>query len=579
MSRFRLALGVPSLLAVVASAARMWQLNGDEELWGWWPLPFLLGGWLLAVALVQRTQRLDVLAYASVAGLALGLGFPPLPTWPLLAVGFAAMLYLTEQIGLRSLSLKQQLYYCFHALVLYNVIATWWVANTSLAAGFVANYLNALLMCAPWVLTFLARRHMPKIWPVAAIVFWLAFEYVHFSWQIAWPWLALGHGLASTPSLAQWYSFTGVFGGSLYLAGAGALIFLRRRVAYASWLVLPLLASLLLGYTWVPAPGEQVGEAEILAVQPNLEPHYVKFAVPERDQLHEFKLLLEQNLTPSTQLVVLPETSFGPLDEATLASAAFAKTWGDALEATGSPAELLAGLSTYVRLPEANGDPALRSQPDGRGGEIFYTSHNTAVGLVKGRTPQVYHKSKLVPGVEFLPYRKLLFVFNPLVESLGGTTAGLGASDSATVLRFSNDIRAAPAICYESLYGEYTADYVRSGANLLVVPTNDGWWDDSPGHLQHLQLGQLRAIETRRYLVQAANSGTSAFVDPWGRVLSETEYDTRTTLTGRVELLSGTSFYVKYGDLIGRVAFGSSLLLLLSLIAAIWGDRVGQRTY
>ena len=572
-------LGLVLLALAAGIGVRLYVLASREQLWGWWPLPLLLLLWGAIVAFRQNPARYTYLAIATVAGAGLGLGFGTLPTWPLQVVGFAALLVLTDRLAEdETCGLRQQWWYGYHAFVLYNVLATWWVANTALAAGIVANFLNALLMTVPWVLTYLLRRRMPNFWMAGAVVLWIGFEYLHYNWQIAWPWLTLGNALASTPKLAQWYEVTGVFGGSLYIASAGALLgrlVVRHRAqpsvrVAAMWppatvLLVPMLVS---GFLY---PGEDATAsaptATVTLVQPNLEPHYVKFDLPRRERFERFDSLVAS--APAGSLVVLPETSFGGIQQEELA-----RTGPVSILAAGG-GDLLVGVSSYRRYPAPIDDPALRTQEDGRGGQFYYTAHNSAVSVDGGVVEAVYDKSRLVPGVEFLPYRRALFVFEPLVESLGGTTAGLGVSDSAVVFDYASGVRAAPLICYESIYGDYVREFVLRGANLLTVPTNDGWWDDSPGHRQHLAIARLRAIETRRYVAQAANSGISAILDHRGELLAATGYDEVAALSGEVRLLGGQTLYVQYGDQLGRLAAGAAALLLLSLIGRIWQGRVG----
>ena len=576
--RTRWLIGASLSVISLGLAWRLQTLTGQEQLWGWWPLPLLLSLWGIVVAFRQNTSRFDLLGLASAAGLCLGLGFGTYPTWPLQIVGFAAMLSLTDQLTRRQLGLRRQWWYGFHALLLYNIIATWWVANTSFAAGFVANYLNALLMTVPWVLVFLLRRHLPKLWLLGAVSLWLGFEYLHYNWQIAWPWLTMGNALASTPRLVQWFSITGVFGGSLYLTASGALLYrywsMRGRSLataqtfpwrLAALVVLPLLLSLGMLLVERLPDGR---EARLAAIQPNYEPHYAKFSAPQAEQYVRFDSLIS-SLGP-VDLVVLPETSFGGIDQARVGQSRLLRGLSrDSLT-------MLIGLSTHQRYAEAIDHPALRSRELGNGNTFHFTSHNSALALDEGQAVSIYDKSKLVPGVEFLPYRKAMFLFEPLVESLGGTTAGLGVSDSAKVFRYANGIAAAPLICYESVYGDYVREFTAQGANLLTVPTNDGWWDDTPGHRQHLAFASLRAIENRRYVLQAANSGISALIDARGELLHSTEYDEVATLEVRAELLQGTTFYVRYGDQLGRLGAGASCLLLLGLFARMWGNRLGS---
>ena len=582
---FNLALALISVLLFAFSAGRINILNAAEQLWGWLPFVFLLSGWGLIVSLRQNQTRLRYLAIASLAGLCLGLGFPPLPTWPLMGLGFGLMLYLTDELYRSGLSLKRQWWYTYHAFVLYNVLASWWVANTSLAAGVVANFLNALLMAVPWAFIYLLRKHMPKIWLPASVILWMGFEYIHYNWQIAWPWLTFGNAMASTPSLAQWYSYTGIFGGSAYITVIGVALFkiseakrfgnslLRPTAIAAIWAIVPLLVSIGIGANFTPLTDSN-SSVTVTAIQPNFEPHYEKFAVADADQLVQFMELVVE--APKSDLYVFPETSFGAYDESQLQQSGMLRAWSSLRQNPLKSGDLLAGISSYRRYAQPNEDPALRTQKGSRGNS-YYTMHNSAISVVDGDVQAVYHKSRLVPGVEFLPFRKAMFMFEPLVKSLGGTTAGLGVSDSAIVFEYPSGIRAAPLICYESIYGDYVREFVQAGANLLIVPTNDGWWDDSPGHVQHLQFAQLRAIENRRWVVQAANTGISAIINSQGEIIDQTRYDEAIALTGAVQLETTETVYTSMGDQLGRLAVGMSAFLLIGLVSSILRKRAGVK--
>jgi apolipoprotein N-acyltransferase len=105
----------------------------------------------------------------------------------------------------------------------------------------------------------------------------------------------------------------------------------------------------------------------------------------------------------------------------------------------------------------------------------------------------------------------------------GGATSSLGIDKERKVFTNNfNKAKLAPIICYESIYGEFVTDYVRNGANLLAIMTNDSWWDNSEGHKQLLSYARLRAIETRREIVRAANSGISAHINARGDIVEDT---------------------------------------------------------
>ena len=122
-----------------------------------------------------------------------------------------------------------------------------------------------------------------------------------------------------------------------------------------------------------------------------------------------------------------------------------------------------------------------------------------------------------------------------------------------------------PLICYESLFGTYTAQSVRKGAAALFLVTEDGWWRNSPGYQQHLAFGRLRAIETRRSIARAANTGISCLIDQKGAISKATAYQIRTGIRGNISLERSITFYVRYGDWVGWSA--AIALLFCSLWA------------
>ncbi|MEM6770310.1 MAG: nitrilase-related carbon-nitrogen hydrolase, partial [Bacteroidota bacterium] len=112
-------------------------------------------------------------------------------------------------------------------------------------------------------------------------------------------------------------------------------------------------------------------------------------------------------------------------------------------------------------------------------------------------------------------------------------------------------------------FGEYFTDYVKEGAQAIFVMTNDGWWDNTAGHRQHLWLSSLRAIETRREVVRSANTGICAFIDQRGTIRSRTRYDEATFLNGTLQLNDATTLYVRWGDIIARIAMLLTAMVVL----------------
>ena len=142
----------------------------------------------------------------------------------------------------------------------------------------------------------------------------------------------------------------------------------------------------------------------------------------------------------------------------------------------------------------------------------------------------------------------------------------IGSQVERSVFR-SEQGQVAPIICYESIYGEYVLDYIRSGADLLAIITNDGWWKDTPGYRQHMVYASLRAIETRRAIARSANTGTSAFVDALGNITNPTDWWQPAVIQQELPLYKEITFYTIYGNYIGRLAAFVAAILFFYGIA------------
>ncbi|MDX1903844.1 MAG: apolipoprotein N-acyltransferase, partial [Thermonemataceae bacterium] len=201
----------------------------------------------------------------------------------------------------------------------------------------------------------------------------------------------------------------------------------------------------------------------------------------------------------------------------------------------------------------------------------YYDVFNTAMFLTKeADSVAFYHKSKLVPLVESMPYPSVVeALLGGLIIDLGGTSGGLGKQADSEVFR-NKQISVAPIICYESIYGAYVASYTAKGAGILCIITNDAWWGDTPGYRQHWQFAKLRAIETRRSVARSANTGLSGFINQKGEEIQKTKYWTRDVRKEKLKANLKTTFYTWAGDFLGVI---STLLFPLLLIYVVFRKK------
>jgi apolipoprotein N-acyltransferase len=198
--------------------------------------------------------------------------------------------------------------------------------------------------------------------------------------------------------------------------------------------------------------------------------------------------------------------------------------------------------------------------------QLYVETYNSTVLVEPGRKlGPIHRKTILVPFAERIPYAESFkFLIEPLKWNVGISGWGKGADTilNGIITGSGDTLKFASLICYESVYPDYTRELVRKGAGMLVIVTNDSWWGNTSGAYQHAAYASLRAVETRRWVVQCANGGISEVVDPAGTVRYKTGLYTQARFIDEVHLRSDQTFYVMHGDLTGKICILISMLLI-----------------
>jgi apolipoprotein N-acyltransferase len=533
----------------------------------------------------MRVKIIYWVLLSMMAGLLLGISFPFTGgLLPLAFMGFVPLLVvnfqLNEQKRFRFL-LRFGLNYL--AFVIFNALTTWWIYYASKEGVYMAVFANSLLMTIPFFFGgFIARQLGEGRGLIAFVVLWLSFEYAHFYWELSWPWLNLGHMLGNSPKLMQWYEYSGVTGGSLWILVINVLVYLVVRNLWIRkepvkiqtpiflfivlGVVIPVASSLLIYYNYE----EKHDPVNIIIVQPNIEAHTEKFATPGALQLDKMFRLAMDSISEETDLVLCPETAIiNSLDESRIEEQGpvlYVKQFLD----TNYRVPMLIGACSEAYFPEEN---SVASKPFAN---FWYEDYNTACMIQCNMPTQLYHKSKLVLGSEKLPFVSWFPFLKEYAVELGGTSGVLGIGKEAVNLQASG-LKFAPVICYESVYGEYVTQYTAKGADVLTVITNDGWWQDTPGYKQHRMFSQIRAIENRRSVARSANTGISCFIDQQGEIIAELGWNEAGIIQAEINRNDKFTFFVRYGDIIGRISLFLALSLYIFAIVA-WVRKKGIRT-
>ncbi len=521
-------------------------------------------------------------------------------SWPahgfpfLLLIAFCPLLIVEEYFYRERTNFKTFGFfkYAYVSTLSWNVLSTWWVLNATLVGGTAAIVLNALFMAFVLVLFHYIRIKTNTITGYASlIILWISFEYLHLNWQCSWPWLTLGNGFANYPDAVQWYEYTGVLGGTLWILASNILLAQLAKqlffdkpetsnkkfiIVIAAVILIPLFSSIIIGQGIKMVDAENGSKkpiVNIVVVQPNIDPYNEKFSGDFKNQLEKLLALADTKVDSTTDYLVFPETALTDPDiwEGAIDSNASIQTLKKYLK-KHPHLSLVTGASTWRNYNPGDSIPeSARKYIDGGG---YYDAYNTAIQLNNNYKLQYYHKSKLVPGVETMPFRKLLGPLADLAFSLGGTSGTLGTQKEPSVFCTPNGRNCVgTAICYESIYGEYIGKYVEKGAQLIFIITNDGWWGDTPGYKQHLSYARLRAIETRRSIARSANTGISEFIDESGSVSQQTNWWQPAVIAASLSPAYNITFYVKHGDYIGLAACWLCIPLLLQLLISIINKR------
>ena len=501
-----------------------------------------------------------------------------------LFAGFVPLLWISDSYGPSRRDWWRMFGWATLAFVLWNALTVWWIWYATpvgpVAATLASTTLNLIAFMLFHTVSKRAHKALAYVTLVAA---WITTEYWYTVGDFSWPWLILGNGFSHEVWAVQWYEYTGVFGGSLWVLVVNILLFeawkarrnLRKWGSVVAAIALPMILSAVVRGCW-KQPGE--GEVRVSIIQPNVD-CYDKFHGDSEWQEQNILQLLGE-VPGDAQFILLPETAvpgyynepllsdypWGAGDEAGL----FWQQLRDSLCRNHPGALLVTGANTLRHYAAGTQTETARRDRFGNG---YYDVFNSAVGLDSTGRLQLHHKGRLVIGVENTP-TWVFDVMRFLVIDLGGVVGQIGKGQHGTA--FDHDgVSVGPAICYEGLYGDFYGDFVRRGAQFMAIVSNDGWWGDTPGYRHLFSISRLRAIEHRRAIARSANTGQSGFISPLGDVGQTMGWEERGVLSAEVPLNSQMTFYTRYGDYVARIA---EYVLLLSVLYFV-AYRIKRRNY
>lgn len=487
-------------------------------------------------------------------------------TW---GAGFTLFIALVPLLLIEKYSHNKKIFFCFfsYTIFLWHLLSVFWLSNAYMPAFFAAVATTTALWSIPILLYSYFRRNNQKTISYIILTSGLiAFEYLTiFNTEISWPWVVLGNGFANNHSFIQWYEYTGILGGSLWVIITNIAIFeflttKKRKFIYGAIGIILAGASIskIIYHTYTIPEG---GSVKVAVLQPNFDPYEQKFSMGRYAQIEILDSML--NTLPSDiDYILLPETAIDEiLYEGNIDKSPTIKKIKSTISQVTPNADMIMGSTTYL-LYNTDTSPTQTARPHGENEFIDFS--NSSLSINPNRDTEVYKKIKLVIGVEMLPFTDITAMFGDLSINLGGASGTFLPQDNPYLFSHTTKgIKAGGVICYEGIYGEFFSQFVKLGAEAMFIVSNDGWWKDTYGYKQLFSYAQLRAIETRREIGRSANTGISGIINAKGDAVQTLGWWERGVLIGEVKLNTEITFYTMQGDYIGSISWYVFILMLL----------------
>ncbi|VAX29730.1 Apolipoprotein N-acyltransferase / Copper homeostasis protein CutE [hydrothermal vent metagenome] len=403
---------------------------------------------------------------------------------------------------------------------------------------------------------------------IIAAPLWCSLEYIRGYLFSGFPWSLLGYTQYNSLPIIQISDITGVYGVSFLIILVNASladIYLlkvrqKEKPLFPYWKTLSsvavtavlIAATLLYGVYKLRSVGTEKSDTRqvrISIIQGSIEQDRKWNPAYQRKVFNIYKRLTLEALKENPDMVVWPETAlpfyFGRDKEQTTELTEFVKKSG---------------------VPLLTGTVLVRNRPvtknrDGNSNNGYMLSNSAVLINSAGKLTYTYDKIHLVPFGEYVPLKSTLFFLDKLVKGIGDYIPGKNYVKAELPWGQFGTI-----ICYEAIFPGLVRKFFRHGGNLIVNITNDAWFGRTSGPYQHFSMSVFRAVENRKPLVRAANTGISGFIDATGKVLKKTGLFKETYITEDILINDDISFYTRFGDMFSFLNIIFTVLLFISLL-------------
>lgn len=518
---------------------------------------------------------------AFVSGVLLSLSFPPLKTGFFATVGFVPLLFLIDRLE----NYKQLFRYSYIAFFFFNLFTLYWVGGWSkeadpfLMVGCVLLILvHPILFFLPmWFYMFIKKNYGGKLHLFIFPFAFTLFEYFRSTTELAFPWLTIGNTQTYFLEKIQFIEFTGIYGLSFLILTVNVIFYLALKEIFRekNFLSKSALRYFIVGvliyivpdvygvYVLKSSDEDSFNEMKVGLIQPDINP-WLKWEGTLAEQLELYMGMTKDLIhrEPDVELVVYPETAITYYF--LLSPYRYHFNWFKS-QIDSLNVAILTGFPDARFYDDPSQAPPSSHIIKDTGQR--YDAYN-AMGLFLPGSDKIqkYAKMILVPFGERLPYADVFhFLIEPLQWGVGISNWAKGKDTTVFEMKRRNGeiVKFSGGVCYESIYPSLIREFVKRGAQFLVVITNDSWYGNTSGPYQHFQYSILRAVENRRSIVRCANGGISGFIDPYGRVQRKTRFHEKTQIADVIRLNDEKTFYTKYGDIIVHISGFAVVLAFL----------------
>lgn len=492
-------------------------------------------------------------------------------------------------------------------MLVFNAIALYWIGGWEsndifLKLGGVLTVLvHPFFFLIPILLTYLISKSAGKTY--ALILFpllWTGFEYWHNLTEFAFPWIEIGNTEVYNLNRIQYAEFIGVHGITFIACIISVLIYLlvskiykhewrinsRNCVISITALIILIITPNIVSSIILKSHSDNLyfnnpdstKNIRTSIIQPNVDP-FKKWASENKDAIvTKYIEGLNAGLKYKPDLLVLHETA---------APYYFLEDYNQNYSSRFFDFVNLNKKYVIMGIPHVSYYPDSLSAPENARIMSYsrkrYRNCNSAILLEPDKSKdeyQIHMKVKLVPFSENAPYSKQLPFMGKIIKWGVGISAW-DRGDSLVIFNMNNNLlnkktKFSTLICFESVFSDYVREAAKKGAEFLVIITNDGWFGNSFGPIQHERFAVLRAIENRKWIIRAAQTGISCFIDPLGNIYDEIPVNSEGIVSRNIIANNEVTFYSYHGDITGITGYYSCYLTLITGIILHYVKRRKQ---